>query len=68
MDELGIDQPIWRELTSIESVINLVENGEDPNFTYPLIIRPSYVLSGAAMNIAYNKEDLLVRFISYCFF
>ena len=53
LDNLCIDQPRWKELTNIEDInefINLVG--------FPVLIRPSYVLSGAAMNVVSNKEEL----------
>ena len=53
LDQIGIDQPLWKELTSIEEAIEFSNN-----VTYPCLIRPSYVLSGAAMNVAYNDDDL----------
>lgn len=53
MDEVGILQPQWRELTSIERAKKFcAEVG------YPAVIRPSYVLSGAAMNVAYSERNL----------
>lgn len=53
LDSLGIDQPRWRELTSLEDIYEFV--GE---VGYPVLVRPSYVLSGAAMNVCSNDEDL----------
>jgi carbamoyl-phosphate synthase/aspartate carbamoyltransferase/dihydroorotase len=53
LDNLDIDQPKWKELNSIEEAINFCHNVE-----YPCLIRPSYVLSGAAMNVAFNDKDL----------
>ncbi len=53
LDTLGIDQPRWRELTSIEEVETFVEE-----VGFPVIVRPSYVLSGAAMNIVSNRNEL----------
>ncbi|WP_321290227.1 carbamoyl-phosphate synthase (glutamine-hydrolyzing) large subunit [uncultured Sunxiuqinia sp.] len=53
LDELGIDQPRWNELTSIDDIYKFVEE-----VGYPLLIRPSYVLSGAAMNVVSNEEQL----------
>lgn len=53
-DQLGIDQPRWRELTSIEDIYKFIDE-----VGFPLLIRPSYVLSGAAMNVVSNKEELL---------
>ena len=51
--ELGIDQPDWKELTSIAEAREFAGQ-----VGYPVLIRPSYVLSGAAMNIAFNNDDL----------
>jgi carbamoyl-phosphate synthase large subunit len=53
MDELGIEQPRWNELTSLEAMHAFV--GE---VGYPVLIRPSYVLSGAAMNVVSNRQEL----------
>lgn len=53
-DQLGIDQPRWRELTSIDDIYKFIDE-----VGFPLLIRPSYVLSGAAMNVVSNKEELL---------
>ena len=53
-DELGIDQPRWSELTSIEDIYHFVDK-----VGFPVLIRPSYVLSGAAMNVVSNKDELL---------
>ncbi len=53
LDRLSIDQPEWRELTNIEDIYNFVEK-----VGYPILIRPSYVLSGAAMNIVSNPNEL----------
>ncbi|MDR2049801.1 MAG: carbamoyl-phosphate synthase (glutamine-hydrolyzing) large subunit, partial [Treponema sp.] len=53
LDRLGIEQPEWRELTDLESAkVFAAEAG------YPVLIRPSYVLSGAAMNVAWNDTTL----------
>ena len=53
LDQLGIDQPKWSALTSMEDVKTfIVEVG------YPVLVRPSYVLSGAAMNVCHNDEEL----------
>jgi len=53
LDQLNIDQPRWRELTSLEGIKEfVVEVG------YPVLVRPSYVLSGAAMNVVSNSEEL----------
>ncbi|MBI2133116.1 carbamoyl-phosphate synthase (glutamine-hydrolyzing) large subunit [Candidatus Woesearchaeota archaeon] len=53
LDELGIDQPKWKELTDF-SEARLFAN----RVGYPVLVRPSYVLSGAAMNVAFNDDDL----------
>jgi len=53
LDKLGIDQPVWKELTSIREA-----EGFADNVGYPVLIRPSYVLSGAAMSIALSKNEL----------
>ncbi len=52
-DILGIDQPRWSELTSIEDINAFVEK-----VGFPVLIRPSYVLSGAAMNVVSNKDEM----------
>ena len=53
LDQLGIDQPAWKELTSIEDMEEFVAK-----VGYPVLVRPSYVLSGAAMNVCYNEDEL----------
>ena len=53
VDSLGIDQPRWSELTTKEDVDRFVSE-----VGFPVLVRPSYVLSGAAMNVCYNYEDL----------
>lgn len=53
LDELGIDQPAWRELTSLEDIHEFIDQ-----VGYPVLVRPSYVLSGAAMNVCSNDEEL----------
>lgn len=53
LDELGIDQPRWKELTSFDEIDSFIEE-----VGFPVLIRPSYVLSGAAMNVCYNKEQM----------
>jgi carbamoyl-phosphate synthase large subunit len=53
LDDLCIDQPRWKELTSIEDINNFINL-----VGFPVLIRPSYVLSGAAMNVVSNKEEL----------
>ena len=53
LDSLGIDQPRWRELTSLKDINDFVAE-----VGYPVLVRPSYVLSGAAMNVCSNDEEL----------
>lgn len=53
LDELGIDQPAWRELTSLDDIHEFIDQ-----VGYPVLVRPSYVLSGAAMNVCSNDEEL----------
>ncbi|HOK51367.1 MAG TPA: carbamoyl-phosphate synthase (glutamine-hydrolyzing) large subunit, partial [Bacteroidales bacterium] len=53
LDQLGIDQPRWKELTSIEEIESFIQK-----VGYPVLVRPSYVLSGAAMNVCSNTEEL----------
>ena len=55
VDKLGIDQPRWSELTTMEDVDRFVDE-----VGFPVLVRPSYVLSGAAMNVCYSKEDLRI--------
>ena len=57
LDRLGVDQPRWRELTSLDDIHQFVAE-----VGYPVLVRPSYVLSGAAMNVCSNNEEL-VRFL-----
>ena len=53
LDSIGVDQPEWRELTSLEDIFRFT--GE---VGFPVLIRPSYVLSGAAMNVVSNRNEL----------
>jgi carbamoyl-phosphate synthase large subunit len=53
LDDLGVDQPKWKELTSLEQAEKFAGK-----VGYPVLIRPSYVLSGAAMSIALSKKEL----------
>ncbi len=55
VDKLGIDQPRWRELTTMDDIDRFVDE-----VGFPVLVRPSYVLSGAAMNVCYCHEDLKV--------
>jgi len=52
-DKLNIDQPRWKELTSIEEIYEFIDQ-----VGFPVLIRPSYVLSGAAMNVVSNKDEM----------
>jgi len=53
LDNIGVDQPAWKELTSIEEAEEFAND-----VGYPVLVRPSYVLSGAAMNTVYSRNDL----------
>uniref|UniRef100_A0A8P4GIY2 Multifunctional protein CAD n=1 Tax=Dicentrarchus labrax TaxID=13489 RepID=A0A8P4GIY2_DICLA len=53
LDTIGISQPQWKELSDTESAMKFCET-----VGYPCLVRPSYVLSGAAMNVAYTDSDL----------
>ncbi len=53
LDNLKVDQPRWKELTSIDDIFEFVDR-----IGFPVLIRPSYVLSGAAMNVVSNKNEL----------
>ncbi len=54
LDDLGIDQPEWQELSNLEAAKEFARR-----VGYPVLIRPSYVLSGAAMSIALNENELI---------
>jgi carbamoyl-phosphate synthase large subunit len=53
LDKIGVDQPRWRELTSFADIDEFIQE-----VGYPVLVRPSYVLSGAAMNVCSNDEEL----------
>ena len=53
LDRLGIDQPRWRELTDMKDIHKFIDE-----VGFPVLVRPSYVLSGAAMNVCSNNEEL----------
>nr|WP_321347099.1 carbamoyl-phosphate synthase (glutamine-hydrolyzing) large subunit [uncultured Draconibacterium sp.] len=53
LDDLGVDQPRWARLSTIEEIHKFVDE-----VGYPVLIRPSYVLSGAAMNVVSNPDQL----------
>lgn len=54
LDTLGIDQPRWAELTSMDEIDAFIRE-----VGFPILIRPSYVLSGAAMNVCHTKEQMI---------
>lgn len=58
LDTIGVDQPKWQELTTLEEINQFVES-----VGFPVLVRPSYVLSGAAMNVCSNEGEL-ERFLS----
>ena len=53
LDRIGVDQPRWKELSSMDDINTFVEEAG-----FPVLVRPSYVLSGAAMNVCSNQEEL----------
>lgn len=53
LDTIGVDQPTWKELTSFDEAKTFCQK-----VSYPVLVRPSYVLSGAAMNTVYSERDL----------
>ncbi len=53
LDRIGVDQPRWSELSTLTEIYKFVDE-----VGFPVLIRPSYVLSGAAMNVVSNKEQL----------
>lgn len=53
LDRIGVDQPRWKELSSMEDINEFVAE-----VGFPVLVRPSYVLSGAAMNVCSNQEEL----------
>lgn len=53
LDQLGIDQPRWKEMTNMHEIKSFIEE-----VGFPVLIRPSYVLSGAAMNVCYDFEQV----------
>lgn len=56
-DRIGVVQPAWKELTNMDDVNAFIDE-----VGFPVLVRPSYVLSGAAMNVCSNQEEL-VRFL-----
>ncbi|ORX38647.1 putative aspartate carbamoyltransferase [Kockovaella imperatae] len=53
LDKIGVDQPLWKELTSFDEAQAFCDK-----VGYPVLVRPSYVLSGAAMNVVFSQDDL----------
>jgi carbamoyl-phosphate synthase/aspartate carbamoyltransferase len=53
LDKIGVDQPLWKELTSFDEAQSFCDK-----VGYPVLVRPSYVLSGAAMNVVFSQDDL----------
>ena len=53
LDRINVDQPLWKELTHLSEAHAFADKVE-----YPVLVRPSYVLSGAAMNVVYSADDL----------
>ena len=53
LDTIGVDQPQWKELTNLDDIVTFCETAG-----YPCLVRPSYVLSGAAMNVVHSDGDL----------
>jgi len=56
LDSIGVDQPEWKELTSVAAAAEFADE-----VGYPVLVRPSYVLSGAAMTVIHSKDDLKVK-------
>lgn len=59
LDSIGVDQPAWKELTSVSEAEKFAES-----VGYPVLVRPSYVLSGAAMNVIYSVDELKEKLLN----
>jgi carbamoyl-phosphate synthase large subunit len=59
LDSIGVDQPAWRELTSVADAQKFAEE-----VGYPVLVRPSYVLSGAAMSVIHSQDELKEKLVS----
>lgn len=59
LDSIGVDQPAWKELTSVSDAENFADE-----VGYPVLVRPSYVLSGAAMSVIRNRDELKSKLVS----
>ena len=62
LDTIGVDQPEWRELTSLDEAEDFANT-----VGYPVLVRPSYVLSGAAMTVVYTPADMAEYLSKVCF-
>jgi carbamoyl-phosphate synthase large subunit len=59
LDSIGVDQPAWKELTSVSDAENFADE-----VGYPVLVRPSYVLSGAAMSVIHSQDELKSKLLS----
>lgn len=59
LDSIGVDQPAWKELTSVSEAEKFADS-----VGYPVLVRPSYVLSGAAMNVIYSVDELKEKLLN----
>jgi carbamoyl-phosphate synthase large subunit len=59
LDSIGVDQPAWKELTSVADAERFAET-----VGYPVLVRPSYVLSGAAMSVIYSQDELKEKLVN----
>ncbi|PKY02845.1 carbamoyl-phosphate synthase mitochondrial precursor [Aspergillus campestris IBT 28561] len=59
LDSIGVDQPAWKELTSVAEAERFADS-----VGYPVLVRPSYVLSGAAMNVIYSQDELKEKLLN----
>ncbi|MCJ1280441.1 carbamoyl-phosphate synthase (glutamine-hydrolyzing) cpa2 [Puttea exsequens] len=59
LDDIGVDQPAWKELTSVSDAENFAND-----VSYPVLVRPSYVLSGAAMSVIHSHDELKEKLLN----
>lgn len=59
LDSIGVDQPAWKELSSVPDAEKFAES-----VGYPVLVRPSYVLSGAAMNVIHSRDELKEKLLN----
>ena len=59
LDSIGVDQPAWKELSTVADAESFVET-----VGYPVLVRPSYVLSGAAMNVIHSEDELKEKLLN----